>query len=341
MIGITDLIKHVSTPSSFAELMVIDPPQWTQGGELGIAFARRFVEDVRKLPRDAAMWDGRKWSGIPIAVVQYGTAPDAALREALMASGVAIIDSRNMSAMAGSLHGLLEDYRSRLMSDYDRLGFHVVEDNGMFYVNGLAIKMRKGKESELYNGDADMRIGRMFVLRRNPERLGREIDELQELINQPKLPEPELQRFLEQNPHFITDNIGRAIPHPRLPTRTGQEEDIPDFAVVPYGPLPRDTDFEILEIKRADEKLIVKKRRGVRKVSAELAYGISQLRQARKSLQDPRNEELVANTLGRAVKHPRLGLIIGRTPDDEELLELDEQQSFYPDVRITTSGSDC
>ena len=67
MIGITDLIKHVSTPSSFAELMVIDPPQWTQGGELGIAFARRFVEDVRKLPRDAAMWDGRKWSGIPIS----------------------------------------------------------------------------------------------------------------------------------------------------------------------------------------------------------------------------------------------------------------------------------
>ena len=105
---------------------------------------------------------------------------------------------------------------------------------------------------------------------------------------------------------------------------------------MPYGPLPRDTDFEILEIKRADEKLIVKKRRGVRKVSAELAYGISQLRQARKSLQDPRNEELVANTPGRAVKHPRLGLIIGRTPDDEELLELDEQQSFYPDVRITT-----
>ena len=51
-----------------------------------------------------------------------------------MASGVAIIDSRNMSAMAGSLHSLSEDYRSRLMSDYDRLGFHVVEDNGMFYV---------------------------------------------------------------------------------------------------------------------------------------------------------------------------------------------------------------
>ena len=84
-------------------------------------------------------------------------------------------------------------------------------------LDGLAIKMRKGKESELYNGDADMRIGRMFVLRRNPERLGREIDELQELINQPKLPEPELQRFLEQNPQLHNRQHRASYPASKTP----------------------------------------------------------------------------------------------------------------------------
>jgi hypothetical protein len=53
-------------------------------------------------------------------------------------------------------------------------------------------------------------------------------------------------------------------------------------------------------------------------------------------MHNPNNEQAVARALGRPVKHPRLGLIIGRTPVDEDLAAMDEQQAYDMDVSITT-----
>ena len=334
-VGIDGLVAHAGDASAFTDIIIIDPPHWTESGELGIAYAMRFVEAVRRLPGTAAMWDGRKWSGVPIAIVQYGVGPDAVLRDALERTGIILIDETGSEATKRALHGTLRHYRERLMDEYTELGFHVIEDNGVFYVNGIAVQMRAGRESDLYNGDKDMRIGRMFVIHRDGLNLGREIDELQELINRPG-PEEPLQAFLEKHPHFITDDRGRAIPHPNLPIEAGREKDVPDFAVTPFLTVPRDTDFEIIEIKRADARLIAQQRARVRKFSAAVRFGIDQLREVKRNMQNPANDQAVARALGRPVRHPRLGLIIGRTPSDEDVTIMDEQQAYDMDVSITT-----
>jgi hypothetical protein len=136
VVTIDDLLDFCSNTSNFADVILIDPPEWTAGGELGIAFSAKLIEEIRRLPSSAAMWDGRKWSGVPIAIMRYDISPDPVLRDFLSRNNVALVSDRRPEALKSKLYALLTRYRGQLMGQYEMLGFHVIEDGGSFYVNG-------------------------------------------------------------------------------------------------------------------------------------------------------------------------------------------------------------
>ena len=53
-VRLAGLVAHAGDASNFTDILVIDPPQWTESGELAIVYAMRFVEEVRRQVRHRA-----------------------------------------------------------------------------------------------------------------------------------------------------------------------------------------------------------------------------------------------------------------------------------------------
>jgi Domain of unknown function (DUF4263) len=158
-----------------------------------------------------------------------------------------------------------------------------------------------------------------------------EILKLEDLINNRRTKEEELQRFFEQHPEFFRMWDYRDVyPHVYL-TREDDGPLIPDFVIV-------DPDLQramVLDLKLPGVKLAVNKPNRSRFTSA-VEDAIAQLFEYRDWFEHRDNRAKLKERFGMEIFRPRLGVIIGSSQDFRSAFERQKVVSRYPDIEVVT-----
>lgn len=181
------------------------------------------------------------------------------------------------------------------------------------------------------NGGADQ-LAVLTALRKNhglvtPDELG----EFEDLLNNPRALESDIQRFLERHSQFLRLwEHSEAHPHLYL-TREDDGPLIPDFVLIDKR-LARAT---VVDLKLPKERVVVHKKNRDR-YSAHVQEARAQLLEYRDWFSDSANRQKVKEQLGMDIYSPRLGMLIGRSNDFRSALDRQRLQSREPDVDIFT-----
>lgn len=306
---------------------------------VGVVAAQKLAQEVRRLPDSCAMQDGRKWKAIPIVIVLAGTAA-AFFREELQlfaaTEGAVFVEALpEFDVTFRSIDNTVREYRQRILDEFSNLGFLVSFRDGRYRV-GPALNPVRDLEGLLYYGPGDQRDlrGRYFTVDRDLCGVAYEVEQFEALINRADTDELELQRFFEENPHFLGDlRMSLPLPHVRLESQSGTLL-IPDFILKPIVAYQRDANWRVIDLKKPGARLLAGPSRHVR-LSHDVTQAIAQLRDYGDYFRDPRNTDRVAGVLGHRLRYPELAVLIGRLREcDVEML--DKAQSRERDVRIVT-----
>jgi hypothetical protein len=303
----------------------------------------QIIRALRNLPARSAMADGRRWSALPIIVLGHIDLDPRDLTDEVSGLGVTIVP-RNLGAgqksgreaFRDTVLDLVGEYRQRLLAEYEELGFLVTQDHGRFRLAPALARRKRDAETPLYSSMADRRDPhRWFTVGRDAIGVAYEVELFEALISRRSVTEDEIQKFLEEHPHFITMSYwSSAIPQPRFGGEGGTL--IPDFVLAPIVAerRARDSEWQVLDLKRPQVPLMVG-RDGRRRFSAHVWSAIAQLHQYRGYFENPAHSNEIALVLGRTVRRPQLAILIGRQHASEDLDALDAEQE-RTNVRIIT-----
>jgi hypothetical protein len=157
------------------------------------------------------------------------------------------------------------------------------------------------------------------------------IDQLEELINHPRVKEQEIQRFFERNPEFLCgDNYEEARPHITL-QRDSDGPLIPDFVLKPANPKAL---CDLLELKLPNTKLLRVSKNRVRLTSA-IMEACAQLREYQSYFEDREKRTSIERLYGLRLFRPRMMVLIGKR-SDYNATDLRNAESDVPNLSIVT-----
>jgi Domain of unknown function (DUF4263) len=306
---------------------------------VGMIAGQRLTQEVRRLPETRAMPDGRKWKTIPIVIVLSGTASsffrEELQRFASAESAVFVEALLEFGPTFSSIDRTVREYRQRILAEFSNLGFLVSYRDGRYRV-GPAMNPDRDLEGLFYFGPGDKRHldGRCFTVDRNVYGIQYEVEQFEGLINSSETSEPELQAFFEEHPHFLSDaRLSSPLSHVRLEDQSGAAL-IPDFIIKPIVAYRRDSNWQVLDLKKPGARLLAGPARHIR-LSHEVTQAITQLRDYGGYFGNPENSDRIAEILGHRLRYPELAVLIGRLGEyDVEMLN--KAQSRERDVRIVT-----
>jgi hypothetical protein len=158
-----------------------------------------------------------------------------------------------------------------------------------------------------------------------------EILELEDLVNNPRAKEKDLQQFFETHPHFFRMWDYRDIyPHVYL-TREDEGPLIPDFILVD----PELQKAMVLELKLPRVKLVTHKLNRER-FSAAIDEARSQLFEYKDWFEDSHNRAKLIEKVGMEIYRPRMGVIIGTSQDFRDTVQRQKIASRYPEIEVVT-----
>jgi mannose/fructose/N-acetylgalactosamine-specific phosphotransferase system component IIB len=161
--------------------------------------------------------------------------------------------------------------------------------------------------------------------------LKRSIAEFEELVNNRRTTESQIQRFFEDNPDFIiNDDYKKAHAHVVLGKGDGSEL-IPDFMLEPVS---RDRLCDILEIKLPKTELFVLKKNRAR-FSSAVHEACAQLREYRDYFENEMNRSSVKEKFGLEAFRPQMIVVIGRRGKVSPI-EFSKISSGLPDIQLKT-----
>jgi|HubBroStandDraft_6_1064221.scaffolds.fasta_scaffold03031_5 hypothetical protein len=297
--------------------------------------AAKFVADVRSLESFYAMRDGRKWNSIPIIVMVSSVFSNFTIEESLNAI---VIEIEHPASDLGVIQKVVADYRRKLLDELDNLGLLVSYENGRYRVGPALSPHDRSAEGHLYYGRADQRQGgKYFTIDRDEYGIQFETELFEALINNPNVSEPDLQRFFVEHPHFLSAaSLMQAVPMPHVRLQDGSGKIlIPDFVMKPIVALQRDSNWEVLDLKLPQAKLLAgpADHRGF---SAQVMHAMNQVKDYKDYFENPANAADVQSKLGHRLQHPRLAVLIGRMPPPEEVELLEKAQARDLEVRVVT-----
>lgn len=158
-----------------------------------------------------------------------------------------------------------------------------------------------------------------------------EIDILNHLINDPKVTEHEIHKFLSENPS-IFDALGYYRVHSKVVLhRDDDTKLIPDFIVEPYG----EKWANIIDIKKPDVNLAVgrKDRKGLSAAVHDLA---NQLREYGAYFENDKYAKAIEDSYGIKCYRPKLIGVIGRDVDLQNEKQQRRMMTGYRDVEFMT-----
>jgi len=308
-------------------------------GYTSLASAVKVVRELRNLDPTCAMSDGRKWNSIPFVLIMSSSEfNDYIISEPIEA--ILTVLHRDPKVNLEEIRQAVSEYRARLLDELDNLGLLVRYHHGRYRVGPALTPRDRHVEGQLYYGPADERSGvrgKYFTIDRDVLGIQYEIDLFEALINDPQVTELDIQRFFEENPHFlISVRLMQVLPQVRLMDKDGKVL-IPDFILKPIVAVQRlrDSNWEILDLKHPQAKLLAGPS-DHKRFSQEVMQAITQVKDYRDHFEDPTNSAMVENVLGHRLKHPRLGVLIGRMPASADVELLERAQAREPQVRIVT-----
>jgi len=158
-----------------------------------------------------------------------------------------------------------------------------------------------------------------------------EILELEDLINDPRVKENDLQRFFEAHPHlFRMWDYRDVYPHIYL-TREDEGPLIPDFILVD----PELQEAMLLDLKLPRVQIVVHKPNRER-FSAAIDEARAQLLGYRDWFEDSHNRAKLKERLGMEIYRPRMGVIIGTSQDFRSAVQRQKIVSRYPEIKVVT-----
>lgn len=294
---------------------------------------------IRSLPEACAMRDGRKWKRIPqIVLTKHGHRHEAYdgldVEFVIDVTELMLFDGYSSPVTWNKIEEIVNRYHLRAMADYERVGFIVTVDRGLYRVR-RAFRKKDSNESEFYFGGKDRRRFRGFVT------IGREMDGadyeaclFEQLLNDPKTGERELHRFFEEHPNFLAEAMmGVPVSHqPYFPSN----KQTPDFAVSPV--LPRDSadSVTLLELKGPEASVLASTRYVHRGLAPAVTQALAQVSDYAENLRDPLNLKAIEKALGYAPESSQQAVLIGRTPHPVDASLWDKRKADRPSVRIIT-----
>jgi len=294
---------------------------------------------IRELPESCAMRDGRKWKRIPhIVLTKYGHRHEAYdgldVEFVIDVTEQVLFHGFSSPITWNKIEEIVNLYHRRAMTDYERVGFMVTVDRGLYRLK-RAFRKKDSRESEFYFGGKDRRrfVGCVTI--------GRDIDGadfegslLEQLLNNPETRERDIHRFFEEHPNFLAEAmVGVPISH--QPYFTGNKQ-TPDFSIAPI--LPRDSTrmVKILELKGPEARVLASGRHLHRGLAAAVIQALAQVSDYAENLYDPMNLKSVKEALGYAPEYSQRAVLIGRTPPPVDAHLWEKRRDEQPAVRIIT-----
>jgi len=157
------------------------------------------------------------------------------------------------------------------------------------------------------------------------------IDELEDMVNNPKSKENDFQAFFERNPDFVLTDDYKKL-HPRVMLiRDDGETLVPDFVLEPVS---RSDLADLLELKLPSAPIYVMKKNRPR-FSAGVAEASAQLREYSTFFDEEKNRKVVQENYGLLCYKPKMFVIIGRK-GNVNALEVRRIHSDMPNMYLRT-----
>ncbi len=297
------------------------------------------AQRIRDLPETCAMRDGRKWKRIPLIVLtdrgrreeafdglDVNFVPD--VTEWMLHSGYA------SPVTWTQIEKAINRYHQKALSEYERVGFAVIGDHGLYRVK-RAFHKKSSRENEFYFGGKDKRRFHGYMtIGRDSQGIEYEALLFEQLLNDPKAGERKVHRFLEEHPDLLAEAM-MGVPishHLQFPSKN----QIPDFII--SSVLPRDSGdwVKLLELKGPESRVLASDRYRYRGLAPAVTQALAQVNDYNESLHDPMNRQAVEKALGFIPESSERAVLIGRNPPppDKELWE--KRRAEQPSVRIVT-----
>jgi hypothetical protein len=313
---------------------LIDSP-WE--GHYGNAF---ISNEIRNLPDSCAMRDGRKWKKIPQIVLTDSGFRHPAYAGLDLEFVWDVTKHMRYSGYAtpvtwNQIEKIINRYHVRVMKDYERVGFLVIVEHGVYRVKRAYQKKSPAVESEFYYGSKDKRRFRGFVtVAREPEGVDYEAELFEQRINDPRVGEREIHHFFEEHPDFLAE-VMEGVPISHQPNFTTNKQ-TPDFAISPILPRDRGEGVGLLELKGPDAKVLGNKKYLHRGLTPAVVQALNQIRDYDEAIHDPLNLGALEKALGYLPKFSRKAVLIGRTPPPEDSSLWEKRRAEQASVAIIT-----
>ena len=162
-----------------------------------------------------------------------------------------------------------------------------------------------------------------------------QVGEFEDLINNSKASENDIQKFFEKNPHFLYRWDHRNIfPHIYL-TKYDDGPLIPDFILTNV----ETQDAAILELKKSilpKNKSFIRNQKNRIRFADIVQEACAQLRTYKKWFDISKNRKMLKEFVGMEIYSPRLMVVVGRSNEFRDEVERASLRSSIPDVEIVT-----
>jgi hypothetical protein len=292
--------------------------------------ALTLAEDVRNLPDNCTMRDGRKWKKIPIAI--FTTASTSATWLAQTRSHHAtVFPVAHPTAALHKVQTLVDDYHERVLQDYENLGMLVSVAKGRAQIS-TALRLKKD-ESDFYYARGDRRNHKGWVtIKRDREGLRADVELFAMLLDR-GASEREMHKFFEEHPAILME-AWLGIPISHRPQFERPKDNTADYSFSPIlGPWD-DKTIRLLEMKGPAEKALLKYPRPG--FTSKVHRAVDQVRDYGRYLRDPANITAIVKGLGYLPDESKLAVLIGRAPKSDAEQEAWARRQSELDVKVVT-----
>jgi Domain of unknown function (DUF4263) len=297
------------------------------------------AQRIRDLPETCAMRDGRKWKRIPqIVLTDHGRREEA--YDSLDVEFVVDVtewmlhDGYASPVTWSQIEKVVNQYHQKITDEYERIGFLVTCDHGLYRVK-RAFHKKRSDESEFYYRGKDKRRSHGYVtFGRDNEGIDYEALLFEQLLNDPTTGEREVHNFLEQHPDLLAEAMmGVPISHqPHFPAN----QQTPDFAISPVLPRGSGDWVKLLELKGPDANILANRRHLHRGLAPAVTQALAQVNDYNDSVRDPLNLKSIEKALGYIPEFSERAVLIGRNPLAQDRGLWEKRRAEQPTVRIIT-----
>lgn len=214
--------------------------------------------------------------------------------------------------------------------DIETQKYVLSEDNGRYSLTSFDL-LAGTSVSDLGTGNDGVHAARINLASPRKLELGSQIERFEWLINQPKVSEYDIQKFLESAPNFLLGLEYKSL-HSQL---TMVREDRPSLRPDFFLERVRGDFCDILDIKLPTSPLVVGTPNR-RTFSAAVISAMGQLRKYRNYFDDPANVRIFQARYGLNAYKPKIQVVIGRSSSYADHFERAVMEDELKNLQIIT-----